>query len=118
MTERAFLAAEPDSPARAVDRLTAAGYTHALAADDSGLHDATTGQSVVPEDLVVDEVMRFEGISDPDDMAIVLAVHDAYGPLRATYATAFGMNATEADAEALRRLPAQRRPEHQRAGSP
>jgi hypothetical protein len=95
---------EAECLSRAVDRLTAAGYTHELRAEAGGLRDATTGLLHLPEDLVVDETVRVEGISDPGDEAIVLAVRDRTASLRGTYVAAFGAEATGADAAMLPRL--------------
>jgi hypothetical protein len=105
MADQAFVPRESERLACAVDRLTAAGYTHELHADARGLRDTTTGRAVAPEDLVVDEIVRVEGLSDPGDESIVLALHDVQGTLRGTFATAFGTDAPEADADVLRRLP-------------
>ena len=113
MSERPFVPAEPERLACAVDRLTAAGYTHELHAEAGGLRDVATGRLLAPEELVVDETVRIEGFSDPGDESIVLALHDVQGTLRATFATAFGADVAEADAEMLRRLPAR----HARGGS-
>ena len=95
---------EGECLSRAVDRLTAAGYTHELKAEKDGLRDATTGQLVAPEDLVVDETVRVEGLSDPGDSAIVLAVRDRDGRLRGTFVAAFGAQASTAEAAMLPRL--------------
>ena len=105
MTAPAFNPIEPERLACAVDRLTAAGWTHELHAEAGGLRDLATGRLVAPEDLVVDETVRIEGFSDPGDESIVLALHDVQGTLRGTFATAFGTAVAEADAEVLRRLP-------------
>jgi len=97
---------EPECLSRAVDRLTASGYTHELRAEATGLRDVTSGRIVLPEDLVVDEIVRIEGVSDPGDEAIVLAVRDHCGKLRGTYVAAFGSAASMADAAILPRLSA------------
>ena len=105
MKQPAFHPREPLTLARAVDRLTAAGYDHELHAQPGGcLSDAATGRVFAPEDLIVDETVRIEGVSDPGDESVVMALHDEEGTLHATYATAFGAEAGEADAEALQRL--------------
>ncbi|HEX5010595.1 MAG TPA: hypothetical protein VFY71_09345 [Planctomycetota bacterium] len=106
MSERSFIPTEPERLACAVDRLTAAGYTHELRAEAGGLRDVATGRLVAPEQLVVDETVRIEGFSDPGDESIVLALHDVEGTLRGTFATSFGADVAEAEAEVLRRLPA------------
>jgi hypothetical protein len=53
---------------------------------------------------VVDETVRIEGISDPGDEAIVLAVRDQCGRVRGTLVSAFGSGTAPADAEVLPRL--------------
>ena len=104
MSDKPFLPAEPDSVAAAVDRFTLAGYKHELRADADGLVDVTTGRRLLPEELLVDAVVRIEGVSDPADESIVLAIRDRAGTLRATYTSAFGGDVPQADADALRRL--------------
>src|SRR5262245_31028041 len=95
---------EPECLSRAVDRLTAAGYTHELRAEKAGVRDLTTGRLLVPEDLVVDETVRIEGLSDPGDEAIVLAVRDRDGRVRGTLVSSFGSGSASAEAEVLPRL--------------
>ena len=49
----------------AVDRLTAAGYEDSFRAEPEGLRAVAAGVLHRPESLVVEEIVRFEGISDP-----------------------------------------------------
>ena len=104
MPDIAFEPAESDSVSAAVNRFTVAGYVDELRADRDGLFEARTGRRLKPEELIVDAVVRIEGVSDPADESIVLAVHDRAGTLRATYTSAFGGDVPQAEAEALRRL--------------
>ncbi len=60
---------------QAVDRLTAQGYTDDFRAESDGMRAVVAGILYRPELLVVEEIVRFEGISDPADEAIVLALH-------------------------------------------
>ena len=53
---------------------------------------------------MIREFHRFEGISDPDDMAIVYAIESKSG-VRGTFADAFGVYADPATAAVLRRDP-------------
>ena len=55
-------------------------------------------------DLVIREFHRFEGISDPDDMAIVYAIESKSG-VRGTFADAFGVYADPATAAVLGAIP-------------
>lgn len=109
MADASFQPSESDSVSAAVNRFTIAGYVEELRADCDGLFEARTGRRLLPEDLVVDAVVRIEGVSDPADESIVLAVHDRAGTLRATYTSAFGGETPQAEADALRRLGKQRR---------
>jgi hypothetical protein len=104
MADTAFMPFEPDSVSAAVDRFTSAGYVQELRADRDGLFEAKSGRRLLPEELIVDAVVRIEGVSDPADESIVLAVHDRAGTLRATYTSSFGGEVPQAEAEALRRI--------------
>jgi len=53
---------------------------------------------------VIREFHRFEGISDPDDMAIVYALESTSG-VRGTFADAFGVYADPATAAVLGAIP-------------
>jgi hypothetical protein len=74
----------------AVDDLTYRGFTEDFRAVDGKLRTSGTGEMVTPEDLVIREYHRFEGVSDPDDMAIVYGV-EARNGVRGTVVDAFGV---------------------------
>ena len=61
-----------------------------------------------PESLIVDEIVRFEGITDPDDEAIVFALRCQVHGIRGTYAVPYGAKLPEIDTEMVQRLTAQR----------
>ena len=93
--------------AQAVNRLTAAGYSDDFRAERDGLRAVQAGCTHTPETLVVDEVVRFEGITDPDDEAILFALRCAEHGTKGTFAIAYGMKVPEIDAQMARRLPLQ-----------
>jgi len=74
----------------AVDDLTRRGFTEDFRVVDGRLRAIRVGETVRPEDLVIREYHRFEGVSDPDDMAIVYGV-EARNGLRGTVVDAFGV---------------------------
>ena len=76
--------------AAAVDDLTRRGFTEDFHVVDGKLRATGTGETVTSEDLVIREYHRFEGISDPDDMAIVYGLEATNG-LRGTVVDAFGV---------------------------
>ena len=78
------------SVAGAVDELGRRGFTEGLRVINGGLRATGTGEPIRAEDLVIREVYRFEGVSDPDDMAIVYGIEGRRG-LKATVIDAFGV---------------------------
>jgi hypothetical protein len=89
----------------AMERLHACGYDHDFTVEPAGLRDRETGRVFAPEDMLIDEVVRFEGITDPGDEAILLGLRHAGGIVRGTLATAYGPPAEPEEAEILQRLP-------------
>ena len=80
-------------------RLTAAGYTDDYRADGQGLKSRSKGTVHPPERFVIDEVVRFEGDSDPSDESAVFALTSEADGTRGTYTVAYGpiMDALDAD---------------------
>jgi len=76
----------------AVNELNRRGFTEGLRVIGGGLRAIGTGEAVRAEDLVIREIYRFEGVSDPDDMAIVYGIEGRRG-LKATVVDAFGVYA-------------------------
>jgi len=95
-----------ETPAHAVERLHAGGYAHDFVADRFGLRDVATGLLHAPETLVIDEVVRYEGQSDPGDETIIYALRDKDGRVRGVYSAAYGPAADPLDAEIMSRLTA------------
>lgn len=89
---------------QAIDRLEREGYEHALRARTGGRLVAADGGEFRPEELVVDEVVRFEGASDPDDQSVLLALRTPDGRMRGTFSAVYGPLCEPASAEALQRL--------------
>jgi hypothetical protein len=87
-----------------VDRLTRLGYPDSFRAEPGGLRATGSGLLHAPEDLVVEASERFEGISDPEDMAIVLALRCRAHGCRGTYVTPYGKDMPSPDAELMARL--------------
>ena len=98
----------PTSPvcatmACAIADLARRGFTLNLRAVDGALR-AATGETLWPRDLVIREVHRFEGVSDPDDTEVLYAIESTSG-VRGTLADAFGVYADPATGTALRDVP-------------
>lgn len=90
--------------AGSVDRLTRAGYTDWFKAENGQLRAARGGCLHRPEEMAVDEYLRFEGETNPDDEAIVFALTCRRHGVKGTYTIPYGTDTPPADAEVLRRL--------------
>src|SRR5262249_57611178 len=88
----------------ALDELARRGFADGFRVVDGNLRVLATGKLLRPDDLVIREVYRFEGVSDPDDMAIVYAIESTTG-IRGTLIDAFGVYADPAIAAALAAVP-------------
>ncbi|HEV8438817.1 MAG TPA: phosphoribosylpyrophosphate synthetase [Methylomirabilota bacterium] len=90
--------------AEALDELTGRGFTESFGVVGGRLRVLGTGVVLTPQDLVIREYRRFEGVSDPDDMAIVYAI-EAPGGIRGTLTDAFGVYSDPAVSAALADVP-------------
>jgi hypothetical protein len=90
--------------AHAVERLTRAGYRDYFRAERAGLRAVAEGQIYEPESLIVDEVVRFEGESDPDDEVVLYALRAGASGTRGTYVVTYGTYVAPNDAEISKRL--------------
>ncbi len=83
---------EATTLADVIDDLARRGFTEHFAPADGKLLAVESGRTFSAEQIVIRERYRFEGVSDPDDMAIVYALETRSG-LRGTLADAFGVYA-------------------------
>lgn len=91
------------SVGEAVDELTRAGYGERFHSAWGGLVD-TRARRFDPADLIVDEVYRFEGETDPGEEAAVFALRDADRGIRGTFVVHYGPGVDAGDAEIVLRL--------------
>ncbi|MEO8697135.1 MAG: hypothetical protein ABI658_26740 [Acidimicrobiales bacterium] len=90
----------------AIERLRKNGYGIDLsAAPESRLLCGACGDFAEAADATVEEIVRFEGDSNPDDQAILIAVFTPCGH-RGLYVAPYGPNAPALDAQLLRALSA------------
>ena len=86
----------------ALARLCARGFTESFHAADGELV-ASGGRALRPEAFTVDEIVRFEGRSDPDDEAMIFALQ-AFDGTKGTYLVAFGAWMDPGDVDVALRL--------------
>lgn len=98
----------PESLAGALERLELRGFAHSLRARAGWLRVVGSGERHAPEALGIDEIVRFEGDTDPAEELVLFALRGPDGSPLGTYATMFGPATLPEDAEVIRRLGARR----------
>lgn len=88
----------------AINRLAREGYRDQFRAEFGGLRAIQNQRVFKPEELEVEETVRFEGTSEPSDEVIVFALVDKKHSVRGTFCAGFGSNTTFIDGEMIRRL--------------
>lgn len=74
----------------AIARLERRGFEQAFRALPDGRLGRSGGPALDPESLVIDEVVRFEGESNPEDEAVLFALRSPDGDLRGTFVASYG----------------------------
>jgi hypothetical protein len=90
--------------AQSLERLSAQGYVDGYRAEREGLRSLAHGTIHPPESFHVDEVVRFEGDSDPSDESAVFALSSDSGERKGTYTVGYGSLIDALDASIVRRL--------------
>src|SRR5437879_2370088 len=81
--------------ASTLDDLARRGFTESLAVVGNELRTTKMQKIFRPDEVVIREYRRFEGVSDPDDMSIVYAI-ETEGGIRGTLVDAYGVYADPA----------------------
>lgn len=79
---------------KCLDNLQQEGYVDAYKLVNGQLHCLTTGRTFLPQDVKAVNFYRFEGVSDPDDMAILYVIETKDGR-KGTLIDAYGYYADE-----------------------
>jgi hypothetical protein len=88
-----------------LDRLTRAGYDEQFRGEPGGVRGVRSGQLHHPQDLEIERIERFEGISDPSDETLVLALYCRAHDCRGTYVVPYGKDMPTTDANLIRKIP-------------
>jgi hypothetical protein len=95
---------DPRTLSSAIERFARRGFTAHFGVVGDRLRAFDSGRTFGPRELVIRDFQRFEGVSDPGDMAIVYAIETADGT-RGALADAFGAYATPSVSALLRNVP-------------
>jgi len=74
----------------AIARLASAGFSDSFQAVRGGLRSLDSKQVIASEHLLVEEIVRFEGESDPGDAAVLFALRSHDGKLAGTFVSGYG----------------------------
>ncbi len=94
---------EMETISAAMARLRAAGYQGDWRAVDGHLVCDVCGTMHDPADVTIEEVVRFEGDSNPDDEAVLFALSAPCGD-RGLYAAPYGPDVSADDVTVIRAL--------------
>jgi hypothetical protein len=91
------------SSSDAINDLKARGYTQDLNLKPDCIECASQNLQLHPEDFVIDEFYRFEGMSNTDDNTIVFAISSGNG-IKGVLVDAYGMYAENLNEAMIRKL--------------
>ena len=80
------------------------GYTANLSLDEDSVNDKEQGIEMQHDEFEIDEFYRFEGQSNPSDMAIVYAISSEKHNLKGVLINAYGVYADNANAALVAKL--------------
>jgi hypothetical protein len=93
----------------AIEQLASRGFTAHFGVVGDRLRAFDSGRAFAAREVVIREFQRFEGVSDPDDMAIVYAIETTDGT-RGSLVDAFGAYSSPTVSNFMRDVPMARGP--------
>lgn len=95
-----------DTASEAINALVKKGYTanFSLLADKECLLCHSTSQELSPDDFEIDEIHRYDGMTDPADEMIVYAVFSPKYALKGLVVNAYGVYADNAKSRIVKKL--------------
>ncbi|GBL35682.1 hypothetical protein EMGBS15_12770 [Filimonas sp.] len=93
-----------DTLSEAINDLVQQGYTANFNLKGDCIEDLDTDIPLHPEDFEIDEIHRFEGMTDPDDQSILYAISSVTHQVKGLLVNAYGMYADAYSAELAAKL--------------
>jgi len=88
----------------ALARVERRGFKRSFRAVAEGRLELEGDSRFDPESLVIDETVRFEGASDPEDQAVLFALRTGDGVVKGTFVASYGPGMDRDCAAAIQRL--------------
>jgi hypothetical protein len=98
-----FMTGEMETLAQATSRLEAAGYEAQFLIRGDKVECHRCNCAVTTQQLTVDEIVRFEGMSDPGDESVLFAVSAECGH-KGTLTTTYGPDVSPEEVEVISHL--------------
>jgi len=93
-----------DTLTEAVADLEKRGYEYDFTLAEDGLECKSLDLFLMPEEFEIEEFYRFEGMTDPDDSAVIYAISSPVGNLKGVLIDAYGAYAENISPELLNKL--------------
>lgn len=93
-----------DTLSDAVADLEKRGYEYDFQLSADYIECKTIDLKLMPEEFEIDEFYRFEGMTDPDDSAVIYAISSRVGNLKGVIIDAYGAYAENVSPELLDKL--------------
>lgn len=93
-----------DTLTAAVSDLEKRGYEYDFTLNSDFLECKAIDIRLMPEEFEIDEFYRFEGMTDPDDSAVIYAISSPVGNLKGVLIDAYGAYAENVSPELLDKL--------------
>ena len=87
-----------------INELAKAGYTLDFNAKEDCIICQKAGVTLPPEEFQVDKVYRFEGMSNPDDQAVVYAISSPGHKIKGVLVNGYGLSSDESSSRLISRL--------------
>lgn len=88
----------------AVADLGIRGYEYDFTLSQDYIECKSLDLQLMPEEFEIDEFYRFEGMTDPDDSAVIYAISSPVGNLKGVIIDAYGVYAENISPELLNKL--------------
>ena len=88
----------------AMNRLRADGYTESFRVEKGKLVASEADRAFEPDEVKVDEIQRFEGDSNPSDMAILFAIRVPETDIRGVWSSSYGARMSPGSTKVAREL--------------
>lgn len=90
----------------AINDLVLEGYTCNFNINSNRIEDASNNIALHPDDFEIDEIFRFDGMTNPEDESILYAISSKKYQVKGLLVNAYGMYADHDSAELAAKLQA------------